>query len=43
MRDGTHRLGPDNVEAYIAQTRQRALAFDIAGLLATLEQCLGPD
>lgn len=43
MRDGTHRLGPDNVEAYIAQARQRALGFDIAGLLATLEQCLGPD
>lgn len=43
MRDGTHRLDAGNVDGYLAAARERALAYDLPGLLATLEQCLGPD
>lgn len=39
IRDRRNAIAPANVEAYIAEARRRALAFDLGGLAARLRAC----
>lgn len=42
IRDGTHRITAENVDAYLDAARRRARAFDLAGMAARLTACAAP-